>query len=304
MLDSVGSQPLRSCYLFHPTAPMFVLLGRYGDIIQVLPCWREIYLRTGFKPQVMVSHEYANLFQGVSYVEPYPIREHWWMGMPKARQIAEALSPNVIVPQWWNDDPVHAKMIADSARGNFVIQCHGVQWGVDTSKWPDYGTSMAARCGFTREEWLALPLVFDQRDPDREARLWDQVVGEEDRPVILYNFSGISSPFQFAPEVTNTIRNHFGRRFRFVNLGSGSGSAGVRATRIYDLLGLYDRAAGILTSDTATLHLAAASPKPYIAFRVGGWTSSVPKGNCDFACFYSEVPSNMQLILDTMGRWA
>lgn len=297
VLDSLRGREVNECWMFRPSPPVFILLGRSGDLIQMIPCFHAIFERTGMKPQVIVSREYAGVFDGVSYVKPYPIPDHWWKGISKARQIAESLGGNAVVPQWWNDDPTHTRMINEACKGNFVLQCHGNEWGVDVAAWPDYGTSMASRCGFTREEWLSLPLVFDRRSPVREERLWARVVGNEARPVILYNFGGISSPFTFLPEVTNTMRLKFGRQFRFVDLSK------VMAERIYDMLGLYDRARGLLTSDTATLHLAAGSATPYVAFLVNGWTGSIPKGNCVFNCRYSETPAKLQQVMAILERW-
>lgn len=279
------------------TRPCFVLLGRYGDLIQMFPCFLAVYERTGVKPRVVVSHEYASLFDGISYSDPCPIRAHWWQGVPEARALAQTLSEGVVVPQWWNDDPAHTAMLNEATKGNFTLQCHGNKWGVDIAKWPDYGSSMASRAGFTREEWLALPLVFDRRSPGREEELYKSVAGRETRPIILYNFTGNSSPFPWVPEVVNQMKTAIGRRAAFVDLGK------VRASRLYDLLGLYDRAAGLLTGDTSTLHLAQASRVPYVGFTVDGWTSSIPKGNCVLHLKYSQVPGNIAKVIDTLEGW-
>jgi hypothetical protein len=290
---------VKTCWFFPPAPPVFVLLGRAGDIIQVLPCFREIYQRTGTRPILIVSRDYANVLEGVSYVEPYPIDGAAWDGIPEGRKIAQKIFGGGTVIPWWNEDPAHIAMIRESAKGDFVIQCHAHNWGVDIRKWPDYGTSMASRCGFTLAEWLALPLVFDQRDPTRERELCKRVLGKEARPIILYNLSGISSPFGFTPEVVNPIQRTFGRAFRFLDLGQ------IRALRIYDLLGFYDdpQTVGLVTSDTATLHLAQASDVPYIAFTVNGWRTSVPKGNCVLHIKYKDVPRMVPQILNQIGAW-
>lgn len=263
----------------------------------MLPCMKAIHDRTGLKPVIIVSREYQDVLDGVSYVKAYPIAEHWWKGVPKARQIAEMTFGNAIVPRWWHDDEKHIQMIHDSSQGNFVIQCHGDSWGVPISKWPDYGTSMAERCGFSRDEWIKLPLVFDRRNKDREKKLVDHLLVNEKRPVILYNFNGVSSPFGYSGEIQRAIRNTFTRAFRFLDLGT------VRAFRIYDLLGLYDRAVGLLTSDTATMHLAPASKVPYIGFTVDSWSTSVPKGNCALHVKYSQTVARMKNIIDTIATW-
>lgn len=290
---------MNQCWFLPPQPLVIVLLGRAGDCIQILPCLLEIYRRTGLTPIQVICQDYAPLLDGVSYVQPHPISGHWWKSIPQARQIAENLFGGGVVLPWWDEDPKHAAMISEGARGDFVIQCHAQHWGVDITKWPSYGVSMASRLGFTQEEWVRLPLVFDRRDPTREEQLFQRVVGRESKPIILYNFTGASSPFPFWPEVINPIRAQFGRIFKFVDLGS------IRAHRIYDLLGLYDRAIGMLTSDTATLHLApAAAPHfQYIGFTVNGWSSSVPKGNCVLHVKYSDTRQKLQEVFKQVARW-
>lgn len=283
--------------MFRKDRPCFVLLGRFGDLIQIFPCFMAIHERTGHKPVVIVAKEYSSLFDGISYAEPYELTTGWWQGVPKARQVAKSLFGAAIFPRWWEDDEAHDKMIAEGTAGDFVLQCHGDKWGVDINKWPDYGTSMAYRCGFSREEWTKLPLVFDKRNEFRERQLREATIGRDPRPVVLYNFSGNSSPFPYPPEMQAMFRNTFTKTFRFVDLST------IRASRLYDLLGLYDHAAGLLTSDTSTLHLAPASKIPYIAFTVDGWTSSVPKGNCVLNVKYSQAMQQTQKVIEQMSYW-
>jgi len=277
--------------------PCFVLLGRFGDAIQLLPAFKAIYERTGFKPVVIVSQDYQSIYEGVSYVEPFPIRAGWWEGVPTARKIAEARFGGGTVLPWWNDSPERISLLDSATKGGLVLQSHGHEWGVDLNRWPDYGTSMWDRAGFTREEMMSLPLVFDQRSPVREKELRNKVIGlYTSKPVLLYNFSGVSSPFGFVPEVLNPILK-LHRHFQLVDLGK------IQAHRIYDLLGLYDVATGLLTCDTSTLHLAPASKVPYIAFTVDGWTSSVPKGNCVLEVKYNSTPHRIESILQVVKSW-
>ncbi len=119
---------------------------------------------------------------------------------------------------------------------------------------------------------MSLPLVFDRRSPSREAALAELVLGKNQKPVVLYNFTGVSSPFAYVPEVMRTVMKYT-NKFKFIDLGK------IMAHRIFDLLGLMDRAVGMITCDTATLHLAPAAKLPYFAYVVDGWSQSVPKGN-------------------------
>jgi hypothetical protein len=156
---------------------------------------------------------------------------------------------------------------------------------------------MASRCGFTLSEWIRLPLIFDRRDGAREQKLVDYMRGFEKRPIILYNFNAISAPYGYSGELMRAIRNSFGNTFKFIDVGS------ITAYRIYDLLGLYDNAVGLITVDTSTLHLAPASSIPYIAYTVDGWRTSVPKGNCVLNVKYSKTLEYMKQALESISMW-
>lgn len=296
LLDADGGQEM-TCWFLKPKPPCFILLGRNGDIIQLLPCFKAIHDRLGDNPVVIVSTEYAGVFDGVSYVTPHVINEDW-REVTKAVALAARLYGGGITAQWWKDTPDRIRATKPAARGGIVLQSHGINWGVDTAKWPDYGTSMADRCGFSRDEWLSLLPVFDRRNPRREEQLAASVIGGERKPVVLYNFAAMSAPCPHEPEVINPALQQFGNTIRFINIGP------IKAFRIFDLLGLYDRAIGLLTCDTATLHLASATPLPYIGFLPIGWATSIPKGNCVYSCYYNQIPSRIPEIMGHIGRWA
>ena len=91
--------------------------------------------------------------------------------------------------------------------------------------------------------------------------------------------------------------NRLHGRVKFVDLDN------VKAERIYDLVGLMDAAVGMVTVDTSTLHLAAASCRPYVALTVGGWNTSVPKGNCALRMDYGEVLGRVEEIGSMVESW-
>jgi ADP-heptose:LPS heptosyltransferase len=76
--------------------------------------------------------------------------------------------------------------------------------------------------------------------------------------------------------------------------------AAIKAERLYDLLGLYDHAVGLVTSDTATLHLAAASKVPYIALLNNGGAGSIPKGNCILSIRYSNFRNELGRFMEAV----
>lgn len=273
----------------------FILGGRFGDIIQMLPCFLEVRRRTGKKPVVICSRDYASVLDGVSYVEPHPVDAHWYAGIPKMQEIAKAQYGGGVLMQFWQQPPLHADTIGHGGKNWIVVQCHGHNHGVELSRDPDYGSSMARRAGFSQSEWMNLPLVFDQRDAKREAELARWYMSRH-KPVILYNFTGKSSPFGRAAEVLNLMRRL--RGVHLVNLGE------LRAVRIYDVLGLFDRAVGLVTIDTSTMHLAPASQIEYLGFTVDGWTTSRPKGNCTLEIKYSKAQLRMAAIQAWLERIA
>ena len=136
---------------------------------------------------------------------------------------------------------------------------------------------------------LDWPLVFDKRNAGREHLIRKQWFRTE-KPKLLYNLTptgGNTSPFANLPEMWPLMRR---TGCELVDLSA------IRAYRIYDLLGLYDYAEGLVTYDTATLHLASASGIPYIAFIADGGAGSIPKGNCILSLRYSQVMSNQHKI--------
>lgn len=273
-----------------------VALGPHGDLIQMLPAWREIHAVTGRKPVVVVSTEYAATLEGVNYVEPVPFSGNWIKDVANARTYATGKLGHCRVLAWWNDTlPVPRKF-----QGAMPLNCRGKQCNIDTRVWRSYGHSMWERAGFPNEhDMLTFPLVFDQRDEAREQellkRLWP--VPARRKPILLVNVTGISSPFGYWPELYPVVYA-FTRDFHIVDLGK------VRAHRVYDLLGIYDVAAGLITCDSATLHLAPASEVPYIAFTANGWVGSVPKGNCAIKISYSETLRRLPEVRSVLEQWA
>ena len=250
----------------------FLQMGRYGDIILLLPAFHEWSKRTGFNTKVITSKEHASVFEGVSYVDAVPMEYHWFHDLNKARQWAELSFPGCV-----------------------TTQLHGANWAATPDDQPSYSWTMWDRAGLL-SEYAKLPLIFDKRDAARERMLLDRY-NRKRLPMLLVNWSGYTSPFAPVPEVMNAL-DVFRGHFIVVNLGE------ILAHRIYDLLGLMDNAIGMLTIDTATLHLAAASPTPYIAFcRDDGQSGSIPKGNCVLRVPYSKAMDIIPSVVETVRTW-
>ena len=247
----------------------FIQLGRYGDIILLLPALKYLADATGVAPKLIVSKDYGSVLDGVSYVEKISLPVHWYMGMPQARDYAN-----------------------NHYGGGTVLQCHGRNWGINLGAWPNFMTSMWDRTGVPLSLFHYLPLVFDCRNPEREKA----AIPKLKKPYILVNTVGVSSPFHHGPKIFSALK-HLSNQVAVVDMNR------MRCHRIYDLLGPMDKALGLLTTDTATLHLAHGCSRPYIAFTVDGWCSSIPRGNCQLEVKYSKFMGSLANIVKAVESW-
>lgn len=250
-----------------------VELGRYGDIINILPVVKHISEMHHEPIAVMTAQQYADVLEGCSYVIPIPFPGRF-----------EQINP--------------ALQMAKSRYSNLIVsQVYGENWPVD-QKTDSYCKESWRQAGFL-DKWGTLPLVFDQRDKVREKVLFSSL--DTKQPMLLVNTNGNSSPSNgFGNELKASIRQAWSSVFNIVDLGD------LRATRIYDLLGLYDRAELLITTDTATLHLAAASQVPTIEIRAqhsNPWLASPVKGNrCLLNLFYGEVSAKINQIHEAIDK--
>jgi hypothetical protein len=227
----------------------------------LLPCWRRIYEQTGEKPIVVVSREFANVFRGTSYIEPDVVNGHWYANLSQAIKMAKI------------------------KYGKFTVtQCNGVGYA-SHYKGDTFGEMMWDAAGFTGM-YGQLPMVFDRRNKVREQKLIDEYVNK--KPLLLFNLTGFSSPLPAMSEIHNRLRRYLGK-FNLLHIGS------IKSEAVFDLLGLYDIAAGLITIDTATLHLAAASTVPLLAYCRGGPASAIAKPG-SMVVYYNEAHRRLDAI--------
>lgn len=279
----------------------YVLLGRHGDVIQMLPAFKRAAERDGQNPVVIVNLNYAPVFKAVSYANPIPVIDSWEHGTAHITDCAriDFGRENVTVLQWWLDER-EARQVEQrfAEKGDVVVGRGGVKWRVDSLVWPNYTASMWERMGFTMQDLLASKLELDRRDEWAEAGLVARVrKGHGGKPLLLVNLVGLSSPFPAHPEVWNALQK-FKERLQIVDLSR------LEARHIQDLLGLYDVAAGLITVDTATLHLAAASKVPLIWFRQDGWQGSLVLWHRPVHSTYSRALQDLPHLLDVVEGWA
>lgn len=205
-----------------------VQLGRMGDIINILPMAKALSAIEGEPITVVAGSDFASVLDGCSYVKPLVWSERW-------------------------DRPIEAM---NALRGKFrrihLAQIYGAQMSVDM-QCDSFAKESWRQAGFL-PLWGRFPLVFDRRSQKREAALVRKHV-VKDTPTILYNFAGTSSPVPDADKLLADLKFRHGDRINFVDLSK------IKADRIYDLLGLYESASGLISGDTATLHLASAVPE-------------------------------------------
>lgn len=205
---------------------------RLGDICSNLPVARDIFLGTGEKPDWYVNLHFAAIFGGVSYATP--IKTQF---APDRTDLACELAQKK-----------HSVVL--------MMQTFGKMWhGKPTP------------CCYNRLAWQNVgygqhfdnvqefPLIFDRRDREREERLCQRVITGT-KPVLLLSIAcGRSSPFSAHHTFSYSIMRKWSAHFQVVDL------CRVRAARIYDVVGLMDRAAILVTSDSVFVHLATASPR-------------------------------------------
>lgn len=232
-------------------------LGRFGDIINVLPVVHEsarAMAHEGRKPVVCASEEFADVLEGVSYCDilRHPAGPIQYLEPAKHWLSARGYQP--VVSQIYSDPPA-PRRTESYMRDSWEVLGRG-------------------------HLWEQLGVVFDRRDAAREEELCRKF--SWDKPVVFFCFAGKSSPF-YDPELLSVLRRRF-PEVSFEDIGA------VRAHRIYDLLGLLDRAAALITIDTAILHLARASTVPTIAFvNPQPWLGSLPSANHVLYRKYTQV---------------
>lgn len=232
--------------------PCFIQLGRLGDVLNILPLLYHVST-LGRRPVLMVHQEFASVTEGLTYCDVEIISEGSWTELDSATEIAREKYSEV-----------------------HVCQIHGTHQSARQA--PSFAIDAWTRAGYWGE-FGKHPLIL-RRSPEREARLLAAVNPQQ--PFILVARNGTSSPFEQSEELLSMARAHCAN---VIDLSA------IRAENFVDLLALYERADLLITTDTATLHLAEASSVPVIALIADSptrWHGSPPKGNVALAIRYGE----------------
>lgn len=282
---------MSQCWFMQPSA--FCIGGKWGDCVQMTGAFHAISERTGNPVNVVCSTEFASVFEGTSFVNAVAVDTHWAEGIPKMKAVAQERFGGGVCLQFWND-PASPELL--NKRGGIALQINGKHF---TTSEPHYGASMMLRAGFTWPEALALRPVFDMRNPVREAQLLDRFwpKAKRNKPMLLVTFDAQSSPWGYLPELYMLAKPLY-REFHVVDIGK------LKATRVYDLLILFEHATGLITVDTLALHLVSATNLPYVAFTQNGYLGSVPKGNCVLRIPYADSLRRLREVVAVLQDWS
>lgn len=206
---------------------------------------------------MVVSAEFASVLDGCSYVEPVVVSNHFTDYTPAVEQ-AKLMFSRVLISK-----------VQEKAIG-VTTQCESF----NQEAWRQMGML---------NEWFRLPLVFDRREHLREYRLVEEMPKRAypDQPIVLINLDGKSAPYPYRKELLHELR-----KVRVFDIGK------VQAHRIYDLIGLFDAATMLVTADTSTMHLSAASGIPVVNLigdKPTRWHGSRPRNNDVLSIRYSDV---------------
>lgn len=237
---------------------LIVQLGRFGDIINILPLCLEASRQSGKPQRLMVSREYASILEGVSYVEPV-IFDGDFSQLEAGIAAAKRITPNVRVAQVYAGGKVFPR-----SKDNYQREA-----------WHRLGR-------LSRYEQLSV--IFDRRNPERERALFDQYVAPVvGGPFIVVALNGVSFDFPARDRVIAALKKEF-TGTAIIDI------ADITAARIFDILGILDLAHCLVACDSSIQHLAQASSVPVIAYRVNdSWLASSRRANHVLNRRYSDV---------------
>lgn len=239
--------------------------GRIGDVLSALPIAWDIARKTGHPTPFIVAAEFASVLEGCSYVRP------------------------LVWPGSYKDPRAAAEWAAKSGWNVIPAQHYG--W-TDHKTQPNFQRDAWALAGYANK-WGTLPTVIDQRSWEREAELLvAHGIDNIDEPIVALCLDSHSSPFPLRNQLNAAIRALPG--IRVVDISA------VHAERYFDILGILDRAACLVTVDTAALHLVRASRCPTVAIvndRDGGWWASEKPPQAVRALGYSAGADMIESVL-------
>lgn len=216
-------------------AECYLILGRHGDITNILPVLRDQAIRLARPLPVVVSAECAPLFDGTSYIDPVPL-DLPCDQLSRAEEWARKRYQVVRTVQVWGDGQSRVQAL------------------------PHYNENawlMAGRANDFKSPGLRP--VFDCRSPKRESKYLERLASGDKPILLLAARGGYSSPFRDYHAISNSIQSSLGNIFQIVDLDL------LKYHRIFDLVGIMEAASVLVSADSVHLHLAAACQVPVVA---------------------------------------
>ena len=242
-----------------------ITLGRIGDILTTIPIAFHRF-QQGHGVDFVCCKEYSGLFDGISYCNCVP-----WDG-PYSQPVTA-----------YNH---FSKIGYDNV---YLGQAYGTRHEKECDS---FSEEMWRLIGF-HNQWGKLPLVFDRRDSTRESALISTYV-KGTKPLLMVSSSGHSSPFPHDKRLAECLKQ-LEDKYQIVDLN------GFRCDRFYDLLGLYEIAECLISTDSAPLHLAQACPQLSVVALVTDvptqWHGAPARPNHRLRIRYGEFPKRASEII-------
>jgi hypothetical protein len=242
-----------------------VILGRFGDIINVLPFIKLINDNYA-KPHVGIAKEFLPLFDGIGYATPLVLADQE-AKLGQAITRAKRDFPIVCVCQIWGENFQQVK----------------TEESYNLQSWKSAGL-------LHRVHDESLRPVFDRRDPAREAALI-AAIPDTGKPWMLVNLHGAkSAPCPECGSLMPLIEMAWGDQFQIIDIGK------IRAERLYDFIGLFEKAALLVSLDTSYVHLALATNIPVVMLTRSGWGGTIMRFQEAGRIIYEDAVANPKLV--------
>ena len=227
-----------------------IQLGRYGDILTMLPIAKDLYDKGNIITWV-VSKQFANLLEGIDY-----IKVHIFDGQPvnllDAIELGKSIGGIQLITQ---------------------IDRNPIKW----TPTKNYQHEMWERAGYTNANKLAL--LLNNRNQQREQAAWASL--QLNRPILVINLKSYSSPYK--PQIMYNLLTKFTNIYNIIDIST------LKLSYIIDILWILERAKLLISVDTSSLHFAYATGTPTIALvNDNPWLASTRRPNWIEAITYAD----------------
>lgn len=232
----------------------WITLGAYGDCCNTLPLvWDDF--QKGNQPTFMIARQFQDLLDGVTYCNRLVWDGHY------SESAAAA-------------DCAQFHQHKESFDNVYLVQCFGTNVERQTESYAKESWRLVGMM----DRWGKLPLVFDNRNTEREGRFLEDFITDikEVKPIVLVSMEGKSSPWPHPKLLVDSLKPLMGKvNVIFLD--------GLRAPKFYDMLPILEAADCLICADSGLLHLSYAVPKlPVIALitdRPDHWHGSPKRPN-------------------------